>query len=57
MYEYIGNDKSSSNISKISSINKYERGSSANKKKALWCKIENICQQNINDNSYRCGKC
>ena len=63
MYEYRGIDKSSSNISKISSIksksssiDKSKSRSSANKKKELWSKMENIRQQNINDNSHRGGK-
>jgi len=65
MYDYRGIDKSSSHISKISSIksksssiNKSKSSSSANKKKKLWSKMENIRQQNINDkDSYRGGKC
>jgi len=63
MYEYRGIDKSSSNISKISSIksksssiDKSKSRSSANKKKELWSKMENIRQQNMNDNSHRGGK-
>jgi hypothetical protein len=62
MYDNRGIDKSSSNISKISSIksksrsiNKSKSSSSANKKKELWSKMKNIRQQNINDNSYRGG--
>jgi hypothetical protein len=63
MYDNRGIDKSSSNISKISSIkskstsiNKSKSSSSANKKKELWSKMKNIRQQNINDNSHRGGK-
>ena len=64
MYDNRGIDKSSSNISKISSIkskstsiNKSKSSSSANKKKELWSKMKNIRQQNMNDNSHRGGKC
>jgi len=63
MYDNRGIDKSSSNISKISSIkskstsiNKSKSSSSANKKKELWSKMKNIRQQNMNDNSHRGGK-
>jgi hypothetical protein len=63
MYDNRGFDKSSSNISKISSIksksssmNKSKSSSSANKKKELWSKMKNIREQNLNDNSIRGGK-
>jgi hypothetical protein len=55
MYDNRGIDKSSSNISKISSI-KSKSTSSTNKNKELWSKMKNIRQQNMNDNSHRGGK-